>query len=94
MQKNKIRIIYKKLGREQAYGIAHSDGEVWIEERLKGKPRKLMEILLHECLHILNPKDEEDEIIYKSVALTKILWKEGFRLIIDQDDIPLQDGTK
>jgi hypothetical protein len=90
----KIKIIYKKLGREQAYGIAHSDGEVWIEERLRQKPRKLMEILLHECLHVLNPEDDEENIIKKSVALTKILWKEGYRLILDKDDTPLQDGSK
>lgn len=90
----RIKIIYKKLGREQAYGIAHSDGEVWIEERLKNKPRKLMEIILHECLHVLNPEDDEETIIKKSVILTKILWKEGYRLILDQDDTPLQDGSK
>lgn len=90
----KIKIIYKKLGREQAYGIAHSDGEVWIDTRLKHKPRKLMEIILHECLHVLNPEDDEDTIIMKSVTLTKILWKEGYRLTLDQDDTPLQDGSK
>jgi hypothetical protein len=90
----RIKIIYKKLGREQAYGIAHSDGEVWIDTRLKNKPRKLMEIILHECLHVLNPEDDEDTIIMKSVTLTKILWKEGYRLTLDQDDTPLQDGSK
>ena len=41
----KIKIIYRKLGKEQAYGISSSDGVIEIDERLKGK--KMMEILIH-----------------------------------------------
>jgi len=33
----KIKIIHRKLGREQAHGIAESDGVVYIDSRLKGK---------------------------------------------------------
>ena len=33
----KIKIIYRKLGREQAHGLASSDGVIEIDERLKGK---------------------------------------------------------
>ena len=71
----KIKIVYKKLGREQAHGIAESDGIVYLDSRLKGK--KHLEILLHECLHILNPEDSEEAIIDKSVTLCKLLWKQG-----------------
>jgi hypothetical protein len=88
----KIKIIYKKLGREQAHGIAESDGNVYIDTRLKGK--KHLEILLHEVLHLLNPIDDEKAIIRKSVTLTNILWKEGYRKIDDSNDMPLQDGSK
>jgi hypothetical protein len=87
----RIKIIYRKLGKEQAYGISSSDGVIEIDERLKGK--KHCEILIHEILHLLNPKDDEKTIIRKSVTLTKILWNEGYRRIDDTNDEPLQDGS-
>ena len=87
----RIKIIYRKLGKEQAYGISSSDGVIEIDERLKGK--KHCEILIHEILHLLNPKDDEKTIIRKSVTLTKVLWKEGYRKIDDTIDLPLQDGS-
>ena len=87
----RIKIIYRKLGKEQAYGISSSDGVIEIDERLKGK--KMMEILIHEILHLLNPKDDEKTIIRKSVTLTKVLWKEGYRRVDDTNDEPLQDGS-
>ena len=87
----RIKIIYRKLGKEQAYGISSSDGVIEIDQRLKGK--KHMEILIHEILHLLNPKDDEKTIIRKSVTLTKILWNEGYRRVDDTNDEPLQDGS-
>ena len=87
----RIKIIYRKLGKEQAYGISSSDGVIEIDERLKGK--KHCEILIHEILHLLNPKDDEKTIIRKSVTLTKILWNECYRRVDDTNDEPLQDGS-
>jgi hypothetical protein len=87
----RIKIIHRKLGKEQAYGISSSDGVIEIDERLKGK--KHCEILIHEILHLLNPKDDEKTIIRKSVTLTKILWNEGYRRVDDSNDEPLQDGS-
>ena len=87
----KIKIIYKKLGREQAHGIAESDGNIYLDPRLKGK--KHLEICLHEVLHLLNPNDSELAIIKKSITLTKVLWKEGYRRVDDTNDEPLQDGS-
>lgn len=87
----RIKIIYKKLGREQAHGIAESDGNIYLDARLKGK--KHLEIIIHEILHILNPTDTELAIIKKSITLTKVLWKEGYRRVDDTNDEPLQDGS-
>lgn len=87
----RIKIIYKKLGREQAHGIAESDGNIYLDPRLKGK--KHLEICLHEVLHLLNPNDSELAIIKKSITLTKVLWKEGYRRVDDTNDEPLQDGS-
>ena len=87
----RIKIIYKKLGREQAHGIAESDGNIYLDPRLKGK--KHLEICLQEVLHLLNPTDSELAIIKKSITLTKVLWKEGYRRVDDTNDEPLQDGS-
>ena len=88
----RIKIIYRKLGKEQAYGIASSNGVIELDSRLKSK--KHLEVLIHEVLHILQPEDSEEEIIEKSLTLTKILWKENYRRIDQSDHEPLQDGTK
>jgi hypothetical protein len=88
----RIKIVYRKLGREQAYGVSSSDGVIEIDSRLRSK--KHLEVLIHEVLHILQPSDSEEEIIKKSVTLTKILWKEGYRRVDQSDHEPLQDGTK
>jgi hypothetical protein len=87
----KIRIKYRKLGKEKVWGVAHSDGLIEIEERLKGK--KHLEIVVHEVLHLLFPEASEEEIVEKSVALTKILWKENYRRVEPHEDQPLQDGS-
>lgn len=88
----KIKVIHKKLGREQAHGIADSDGIIYIDPRLKG--RKLLEIYVHECLHLLYPEASEEEVIEKSVVLTKLLWKMGYRQVDNSKHLPLQDGSK
>lgn len=88
----KITIKYKKLGKEKVHGLAWSDGEIHIDSRLKG--RKHLEICIHEVAHLLWPEDDEDAIVEKSVTLTKILWKEGYRRVDNSKDLPLQDGTK
>lgn len=87
-----IKVIYKKLGREQAHGIAESDGVIYIDPRLRG--RKELEILIHECYHILHGEASEDEVVEKSIILTKLLWKIGFRKVDNSRHLPLQDGSK
>jgi hypothetical protein len=88
----KIKIEHKKLGREKAYGMADSDGTIYLDPRLKGK--KHLEILVHETLHILYPMDTEEAIISKSVTLCKLLWKMGYRRVDNSNKVPLQDGSK
>lgn len=87
-----MKVVYKKLGRHKAFGITYSDEKViYVDPRTKGKKR--LEILLHEGLHQLLPQAEEEEVIRLSVALTKLLWAEKFRLIDDDCSHELQDGT-
>lgn len=85
----RIKIIYGKLGRHKAWGQAHSEGLVEIDIRAKG--RKRLELIIHECLHLLYPDNSEQEIIEKSIVLTKTLWHENYRQIDNDSSIPLQD---
>jgi hypothetical protein len=87
----RIKIKYCKLGKQKVWGFAHSDGLIEIDERLKGK--KKLEIIIHEVMHLLNPTDEEDEVVRKSVLLTNTLWHERYRVVDNTEDIPMQDGT-
>lgn len=86
------RIKFKrvKLGREKIWGDA-DDYPLRIDARLKGK--KELEIYIHESLHYLFPKLTEDEVVKKSILLTKTLWHEGYRKVDNSNDIHLQDGT-
>jgi hypothetical protein len=86
----KIKVVYRKLLREKAWGQCHDDG-IEIDPRLKG--RKHLEIMLHECSHYLWPTDSEEEIIRKSIILTNTLWHDGYRKIDNDESQPLQDGS-
>jgi hypothetical protein len=88
----KIKVTYKKLGKEKVYGFANlGDNEIEIDPRLKGK--KHLEIMLHECLHILYPEAEEDEIVRNSIILTNTLWWEHYRRVDNNNSTTLQDGS-
>ena len=86
-----IKVIYKKLGKEQVWGLADSEGVIYLDTRLKGK--KHLEILIHEALHLLYPEAEEDEIVNKSISLCNLIWKQRYRRIEEDKKEPLQDGT-
>ena len=87
-----IKIKYKKLGKEKVWGLADSEGIIYLDSRLKGK--KHLEILIHETLHLLYPEDSEELIIEKSIILTQLIWSQRYRRIEDDQREPLQDGTK
>jgi hypothetical protein len=75
-----IRIKYRKLGKEQAWGLAHTeDGLIELDERMRGK--KHLEILLHEVTHCQNPDWSEEEVVRKSREMCRLLWKDGYRKV-------------
>lgn len=85
----KIKVVYRKLGKERVWGWAHGNDYIEIDPRLKGK--KHLEILNHEILHVLFPQLSEKEIVKKSIILTNTLWQDGFRKCDHDDSMPLQD---
>jgi len=86
-----IKVKYKKLGKEKVWGLADSQGIIYLDSRLNGK--KHLEILIHETLHLLYPEDSEDEIVEKSIVLTNIIWKQRYRRLEEEKKMRLQDGT-
>lgn len=94
MEKRKhIKVKYSKLGRDGVWGYAHPhEHTIEVDSRLKGK--KLLEILLHESTHITLPKASESQVERISIALTNMLWKQGYRKIDNDNSEPLQDGKR
>lgn len=78
--KKPIIIEYRKLGREQAHGLAYTDDrKIIIDSKLKGKD--LLETAIHEVMHCQNPKWPEIKIIGHSKELSDLLWEQGFRKV-------------
>jgi hypothetical protein len=88
------RLVVKhvKLGKQKAWGVSDSNGEILIDERLKGK--KHLEILIHECLHCIYPELSEEDVIKDSILLCNTLWSQRYRRFDEDSNTPLQDGTK
>ena len=85
---NPIKYVRRKLGKERAFGQQH--GNVCeIDERLKGK--KELEICIHEPMHYLCPYMSEEEVTRVAAALTRALWKDGWRRVDNTEHEPLQD---
>lgn len=75
----KIKIKFRKLGRERAYGQAHSDGLIEVDPRQGQK--KLLDTLIHELLHILEPDWSERKVAKTATTLTNYIWVARFRRI-------------
>ena len=80
MKKDPIKILYSHLGNYKADGLAWpEDRTIAIDKRLKGQ-RKL-EVIIHEIIHIQNPKWSEIMVEGKARELAKILWDCGLRFV-------------
>lgn len=76
--KEPIKIILSHLGNYKADGLAWpEDRTIAIDKRLKGL-RKL-DVLVHEIIHIQNPKWPEIMVEGKATEIAKILWELNYR---------------
>jgi hypothetical protein len=91
MARRKIKVVYRKLGKEKVYGWCH-DNFIELDETLIGK--KHLEILTHESLHFLFPEASEEEVTKKAIVLTNTIWGEMYRRIDNHNIEPLQDGRR
>jgi len=73
----KVIIRDRRLGRENALGLAHSDGVIEIDPRLSARRR--LTILIHEAMHIAFPDMAETTVERKSALIGKLVWRDGYR---------------
>lgn len=78
--KNQIKIEHKKLGRAKADGQAWiDDNKIEIDSRLTGMAH--LETLVHEMLHMQNPKWAEIKIQSHARVLATIIWEQKYRRV-------------
>ena len=80
MLPKKVKVVEKKLGRENAYGLAwHGDNVVEIDPRQTEEER--LDTLIHELLHLMEPEWEEEKVEACAAFLASLMWKQGYRRV-------------
>ena len=75
-----VTLVYRKLGKNRARGMYHeAQGLIEIDSRLEGKEH--LEVLIHECLHLLQPYLDEPAVAALGVHLSEILFADGYRKV-------------
>ena len=79
-KKNPHKVIHRKLGKERAYGLAHTDDNLMeLDERLTGY--RYMLYALHEHFHLKHPDWSETKILKESSKTARFMWSLGFRKV-------------
>jgi hypothetical protein len=73
---DKIKVVERKLGQHRAYGL-HWPGEIHIDTRLK--PKKRLEVVIHEYMHEICPEWDEKHVTEQAVKMSDFLWTQGYR---------------
>ena len=82
-------ITYKKLRGRGATGLVEPDSDIiCADSRLKG--HELLDVLIHEGTHILQPYLTEEAVEHIGIELSKMLWTDGWRKI-DMAELPKQN---
>lgn len=79
----KVKVIWRKLGKERAWGQAETDPArpvVEIDPRLS--PKRELETLTHEVLHVAFPEMSEKEVDRAGKVISKVLWEQNYRRVL------------
>ena len=80
-RKNKVKVIWRKLGKEKAWGQATiGEGLVEIDPRLGAK--RQLEVLCHEVTHLCHPCMTEAEVDRTGKMISRVLWSENYRRVV------------
>jgi len=85
-KKRKLIINEKKLGRVRfnggsVWGLAYKDDNL-IEIDPRQKPKRYLNTLVHELLHIVFPEASEKQITQAANVVVKELWRANYRKTI------------
>jgi len=73
-------VIHRKMGKERAYGLAHTDSNlIELEVTLTGY--RYLLYALHEHFHLKHPEWSETKVRQESSKTARFLWQMGFRLV-------------
>lgn len=77
----RVKIVHRKLGREKALGLAHSDGLIEIDPRQPA--REWLDTIIHELLHMAFPEMSEEEVAKSATFIAAHLWRTGVRRLAE-----------
>jgi len=82
-KKKNAKVVWRKLGRERAWGQAtHDPAKPLIEIDPRLSPRRALECLCHEQLHISLPDLSESKIDRLGKEISRTLWEQNFRQVL------------
>lgn len=80
-KRSKVKVVWRKLGRERAWGQATiGDDLIEIDPRLGAK--RQLEVLCHEQIHLTFPELSESQVDRAGKALAKMLWAQDYRRVL------------
>ena len=77
------KVVWRKLGKEKAWGQATCDPSrptIEIDPRLS--PKRELEVLCHEQLHLSLPDLSESQIDRLGKEMSRTLWSQNFRRVL------------
>jgi len=82
------KVVWRKLGREQAWGQATIDDNL-IEIDIRLGAKRQTEVLLHEGLHLAFPQMTEADVDRAGKLLSRLMWSQNYRrVLMDKNDHP------
>ena len=77
------KVVWRPLGKEKAWGMATCDPShplIEIDPRLS--PRRELEVLCHEQLHLSLPELSEAQIDRLGKEMSRTLWSQNYRRVL------------
>ena len=75
------KVVWRKLGREQAWGQA-TIGENLIEIDPRLGAKRQLEVLCHEQVHLTFPEMDEKDVDRAGKELARVLWSQNYRRVL------------
>jgi hypothetical protein len=78
-RRRKIKLVWRKLRRNQAFGMAYPDGRIEVDPRASA--RSLLSTIIHEATHVCWPEASETKVARSANAICRVIWEAGYRRI-------------